>query len=346
MDVPARIAELARFTTDVAQYDRDFCLARVRDMLRIRRLEERCAELYGEGKIRGFLHLYIGEEAVAAGVMPNLRPEDNVVATYREHGQALARGVSMNAIMAEMFGKVEGCSRGRGGSMHLFDAGTRFYGGNAIVGGGLPLAAGLALADRMLPRKDCITACFFGEGAVAEGAFHESLNLAALWQLPVLFICENNLYAMGTALARSESQIDLTKKAASYGLPTAHINGMNVLAVHDAAREAVGHVRATQGPYFLELHTYRFRAHSMFDAELYRDKAEVERWKEHGPIHTFTDRLKAAGMMSEEDFQRLDREAVEEVDAAVAFAESGTWEPVEELARDVTTPAAAEGEAR
>jgi len=252
----------------------------------------------------------------------------------------------MNAIMAEMFGKVEGCSRGRGGSMHLFDAGTRFYGGNAIVGGGLPLAAGLALADRMLPRKDCITACFFGEGAVAEGAFHESLNLAALWQLPVLFICENNLYAMGTALARSESQIDLTKKAASYGLPTAHINGMNVLAVHDAAREAVGQVRATQGPYFLELHTYRFRAHSMFDAELYRDKAEVERWKEHGPIHTFTDRLKAAGMMSEEDFQRLDREAVAEVDAAVAFAESGTWEPVEELARDVTTPAAAEGEAR
>jgi pyruvate dehydrogenase E1 component alpha subunit len=346
MDVPARIAELARFTTDVAQYDGDFCLARVRDMLRIRRLEERCAELYGEGKIRGFLHLYIGEEAVAAGVMPNLRPEDNVVATYREHGQALARGVSMNAIMAEMFGKVEGCSRGRGGSMHLFDAGTRFYGGNAIVGGGLPLAAGLALADRMLPRKDCITACFFGEGAVAEGAFHESLNLAALWQLPVLFICENNLYAMGTALARSESQIDLTKKAASYGLPTAHINGMNVLAVHDAAREAVGQVRATQGPYFLELHTYRFRAHSMFDAELYRDKAEVERWKEHGPIHTFTDRLKAAGMMSEEDFQRLDREAVAEVDAAVAFAESGTWEPVEELARDVTTPAAAEGEAR
>jgi len=342
MDVQTRIAELARFTTDVAKYDRDFCLDRVRDMLRIRRLEERCAELYGEGKIRGFLHLYIGEEAVAAGVMPNLAAEDNVVATYREHGQALLRGVSMNAIMAEMYGKVEGCSRGRGGSMHLFDAGTRFCGGNAIVGGGLPLACGLALADRMLPRKDCITACFFGEGAVAEGAFHESLNLAALWQLPVLFICENNLYAMGTALARSESQIDLTKKAASYGLPTAHINGMNVLAVHDAAREAVAQVRATQGPYFLELHTYRFRAHSMFDAELYRDKAEVERWKEHGPIHTFTDRLKAAGMMSEEDFQRLDREAVAEVDAAVAFAEAGTWEPVEELTRDVTTPAVTE----
>jgi pyruvate dehydrogenase E1 component alpha subunit len=308
-------------------------------MVRIRRLEERCAELYGEGRIRGFLHLYIGEEAVAAGVMPNLAPEDNVVATYREHGQALLRGVSMDSIMAEMYGKVEGCSRGRGGSMHLFDAATRFYGGNAIVGGGLPLAVGMALADKLKPRPDCVTACFFGEGAVAEGAFHESLNLAALWTLPVLFICENNLYAMGTALARSEAQIDLTKKAASYGLPTAHINGMNVLAVHEAAKDAVARVRATRAPFFLELHTYRFRAHSMFDAELYRDKAEVERWKQHGPIHTFTERLKAAGMMSEEDFLAIDQEAIAEVDAAVRFAEAGAWEPVEELARDVCTPA-------
>jgi pyruvate dehydrogenase E1 component alpha subunit len=324
---------------DPARYGRDFCLARVRDMLRIRRLEERCAQLYGDGKIRGFLHLYIGEEAVAAGVMPSLRPEDNVVATYREHGQALLRGVSMNAIMAEMFGKQQGCSRGRGGSMHLFDRATRFFGGNAIVGGGLPLAVGLALADKLAPRPDCVTACFFGEGAVAEGAFHESLNLAALWRLPVLFICENNLYAMGTALSRSESQIDLTGKAASYGLPTGHINGMNVLAVHDAAAQAVAFVREQQAPFFLELHTYRFRAHSMFDAELYRDKAEVERWKQHGPIHTFTDRLKAAGMIDEADFERLDREAEREVDEAVAFAEAGTWEPVDRLTADVLTPA-------
>lgn len=323
---------------DPVRYGREFCLARVRDMLRIRRLEERCAQLYGEQKIRGFLHLVIGEEAVAAGVMPNLRPEDNVVATYREHGHALLRGVPMNAIMAEMYGKQEGCSRGRGGSMHLFDRATRFHGGNAIVGGGLPLAVGLALADKLAPRPGCVTACFFGEGAVAEGAFHEALNLAALWQVPVLFICENNLYAMGTALSRSESQIDLTKKAASYGLPTAHINGMNVLAVHDAARQAIAQVRETQAPFFLELHTYRFRAHSMFDAELYRDKAEVERWKQHGPIHTFTDKLKAAGLMDEADFERLDREAQAEVEAAVAFAEAGTWEPVEQLTRDVLTP--------
>ena len=261
---------------DATQYPRDFCLQRVRDMVRVRRLEERCAQLYGEGKIRGFLHLYIGEEAVASGVLPSLLPQDNVLATYREHAHALLRGVSMQSIMAEMYGKQQGCSGGRGGSMHLFDRATRFFGGNAIVGGGLPLAVGLALADKLAPRPGCVTACFFGEGAVAEGAFHESMNLAALWKLPVLFICENNLYAMGTALSRSESEIDLTRKAAAYGIPTGHINGMNVLAVLDAARQAVAFVREQQSPFFLELHTYRFRAHSMFDAELYRDKQEVE----------------------------------------------------------------------
>lgn len=330
--------ESGEFTTDVSRYEREFCLGRVRDMLRIRRLEERCAQLYGEGKIRGFLHLYVGEEAVAAGVMPNLRADDNVVATYREHAHALLRGVSMSAIMAEMFGKQEGCSRGRGGSMHLFDRATRFFGGNAIVGGGLPMAVGLALAAKM-QHEPRVTACFFGEGAVAEGAFHEAMNLAALWSLPVLFVCENNLYAMGTALARSESQIDLTKKAASYGVATGHVNGMNVLAVHDAARQAVACVRDRQRPFFLELHTYRFRAHSMFDAELYRDKEEVERWKQHGPIHSFTDRLKAAQMMDEADFERLDAQAQQEVDAAVAFAEAGTWEPVAQLAVDVCAPA-------
>jgi pyruvate dehydrogenase E1 component alpha subunit len=331
MKTPASLA----FSTDVRQHERAFCHARVRDMLRIRRLEERCAQLYGEQKIRGFLHLYIGEEAVAAGVMPNLAAQDNVVATYREHGHALLRGVSMNAIMAEMYGKQEGCSRGHGGSMHLFDRATRFYGGNAIVGGGLALAAGLALADVQLGREGAITACFFGEGAVAEGAFHETLNLAALWRLPVLFLCENNLYAMGTALARSEASIDLVAKAAGYGIEGASINGMNVLAVHEAAKEAARRVRETRSPRFLELHTYRFRAHSMFDAELYRDKAEVERWKQHGPIHTFTDRLKAAGMLSEDEFQAMDLEALEEVEGAVRFAEASSWEPPERLLDDV-----------
>ena len=192
--------------------DPDRVVGLLRQMLRVRRLEERCVELYSAAKIRGFLHVYIGEEAVAAGVMSALEPDDAVVATYREHGHALLRGVRAEAIMAEMFGRVEGCCRGRGGSMHLFDAGTRFYGGNAIVAGGLPLAVGLALADKMTGR-DRVTVCFFGEGAMAEGEFHESMNLAALWDLPVLFCCENNLYAMGTALERSESQTDLALKA-------------------------------------------------------------------------------------------------------------------------------------
>jgi pyruvate dehydrogenase E1 component alpha subunit len=308
-------------------------------MLRIRRLEEQCAQLYGEGRIRGFLHLYVGEEAVAAGVMPNLGVDDNVVATYREHGHALLRGVSMDAIMAEMFGKQEGCSRGRGGSMHLFNRATRFFGGNAIVGGGLPIAVGLGLAAKM-QHEPRVTACFFGEGAVAEGAFHESMNLAALWRLPVLFVCENNLYAMGTALSRSESQIDLTKKAASYGIASAQVNGMNVLAVHDAAQQAVAFVRERQLPFFLELHTYRFRAHSMFDPELYRDKQEVERWKQHDPIHGFAGRLQAAQMMDKADLERLDAQAQQEVDAAVAFADAGTCEPLAQLTVDVCAPPA------
>jgi pyruvate dehydrogenase E1 component alpha subunit len=320
-------------------YARDFALRLLADMLRIRRMEERCAELYGQGKIRGFLHLYIGEEAVATGAMYALDASDNVVATYREHGHALLRGVPMTAIMAEMFGKREGCSRGRGGSMHLFDAQRRLFGGNAIVGGGLPLAVGLALADK-LQGSGRITACFFGEGAMAEGAFHESMNLAALWRLPVLFCCENNLYAMGTALARSESQIDLCAKAAAFGVPTRKVDGMDVVAVHDAAQAAVEQVRESGEPLFAEFQTYRFRAHSMFDPELYRDRAEVEEWKTRGPIHTFSARLKAQEMLREDEFLALDREVAGEVQRAVDFAEAGEWEPVEDLCRDVHTPRA------
>jgi pyruvate dehydrogenase E1 component alpha subunit len=318
-------------------YARELSLALLADMVRIRRLEEKCAEAYGAGKIRGFLHLYIGEEAVAAGAMRALAPQDNVVATYREHGHALLRGVSMHAIMAEMYGKREGCSRGRGGSMHLFDAKTRFYGGNAIVGGGLPLAAGLALASKM-KNEGRVSACFFGEGAVAEGAFHESMNLAQLWRLPVAFFCENNLYAMGTAIERSQSQTDLCVKAAAFGMATLKVDGMDVVKVHDAAKQACAQVRAGEGPVFVEFQTYRFRAHSMFDAELYRDKAEVERWKTRGPIHTFAARLKAQGDLTEEQFLAVDREAIAEVERAVEFAEAGTWEPVEDLLKDVTAP--------
>ncbi len=306
----------------------------LRRMLLVRRFEERCAELYSAGHIRGFLHLYIGEEAVATGALDALREDDAIVATYREHGHALLRGVSAGAVMAEMYGKQQGCSGGRGGSMHLFDAERRLYGGNAIVAGGLPLAVGLALADAAQGR-DRVTACFFGEGAVAEGEFHEAMNLAALWRLPVLFVCENNGYAMGTALARSEASTALCAKAASYGMPATPVDGMDVFAVEDATARAAAVVRGGGGPWFLEMRTYRFRAHSMFDAELYRDPEEVERWRTRGPIVRLEGALREAGALDDAGLAAIDAEVCGVVDEAVAFAEAGTWEPVEELTAHV-----------
>jgi pyruvate dehydrogenase E1 component alpha subunit len=306
----------------------------LRQMLLIRRFEERCVELYSAERIRGFLHLYIGQEAVAVGITSVLGPDDAVVATYRDHGHALARGVPASSIMAEMFGKVEGCSRGRGGSMHLFDATTRFYGGNGIVAGGLPVAAGLALADAM-QRRPRVTACFFGEGAVAEGEFHETMNLAALWRLPVLFCCENNLYAMGTALGLSESETNVAVKASGYEIPAWSVDGMDVNAVADAANRAVDAIRGGGGPHFLELRTYRFRAHSMYDPDRYRDKAEIERWKQRDPLELFRAGLTAAGVLDDTRFAALERSVATEIDEAVAYAEAGTLEPVEELTRFV-----------
>lgn len=311
---------------------REHRLQLLRQMLLIRRFEEKCAELYTQQKIRGFLHLYIGEEAVGVGVIQALRPEDAIVSTYREHGHALARGIPAGSVMAEMFGKQEGCSRGRGGSMHLFDAKTRFYGGNAVVGGGLPIAVGLALADKMR-NQPRVTCCFFGDGAVAEGEFHECMNLAALWKLPVLFACENNRYAMGTRLDVSHSVTDLTKKAAAYCIPAAAVDGMDVLAVEEAARSATEHVRSGEGPFFLECRTYRFRAHSMYDPELYRDKAEVEEWKKRDPIPALIRRIEEDGTQT--GLAELESQVAKEVDEAIAFAEAGTWEPVEDLLRFV-----------
>jgi pyruvate dehydrogenase E1 component alpha subunit len=305
-----------------------------RDMLLVRRFEERCVELYSAGDIRGFLHLYIGEEAVAAGVLSQLGDDDNVVATYREHGHALLRGVTPRSIMAEMFGRVDGCSRGRGGSMHLFDRTQRFFGGNAIVGGGLPVAVGLGLADAM-QATGRVTACFFGEGAVAEGEFHESMNLAALWRLPVLFCCENNLYAMGSAIELVESQTDLVTKASSYGMPARSVDGMDVASVVAATRWALEHVTNARGPVFLELRTYRFRAHSMYDPELYRERTEVERWKALDPIASTAALLVAHGAATAEELAAVDTDVVAVVDDAVAFAAASPWEPVEDLERFV-----------
>jgi pyruvate dehydrogenase E1 component alpha subunit len=303
-------------------------------MLRIRRFEEAAAEQYGAGRIRGFLHLYIGEEAVAAGVLPNLAPEDAVVATYREHGQALLRGVPMNAIMAEMFGKVEGCSRGRGGSMHLFDAGTNFYGGNAIVGGGLPLAAVWALGDRMQGRRR-VTACFFGDGATAEGEFHETLNLAALWRLPRIYIIENNRYAMGTAQERVSTARDLSKNAAAWGIPGLQVDGMDVTAVKAAGEEAVAHCRAGKGPFLLEMKTYRYRGHSMSDPAKYRSREEVQAVRDKSdPIEHLKKELEAAGV-SEDELKALEKDIRRIVQDAADFAEQAPEPDLSELYTDV-----------
>ena len=322
---------------DKPRLDRAHVLDLLAHMIRIRRFEDKCAELYTRQKIRGFLHLYDGEEAIAAGVIPVLKDTDRIVATYREHGHALARGVPMASVMAEMYGKANGCSGGRGGSMHIFDAATNFYGGNAIVGGGLPLAGGLALADRMRGEAN-VTACFFGEGAVAEGEFHETMNLAELWDLPVLFVCENNLYAMGSAIARTESQTEIFEKAAAYGIEAERVDGMDVVAVEAAARRAIARIRETGRPHFLECATYRFRAHSMFDAQLYREKDEVAEWRDKGPIVRFQGWLLENGLIHQSDVDEIETRVAAEIAEAVDTAEAGAWEPVETLTHHVLGP--------
>ena len=313
---------------------RSHLLHLLQQMIRIRRFEEKCAELYSEEKIRGFLHLYNGEEAIAVGCNQVLQPEDALFCTYREHGHALARGISMTAIMAEMFGKLSGCSGGRGGSMHLFDQASHFYGGSAIVAGGLPLAVGMALADKMQKRRR-VTACFFGEGAVAEGEFHESLNLAALWQLPVLFVCENNLYAMGTALTISESEQQIYRKAQSYQINAEAVDGMNVVEVEAAAHKACAAIRNLEGPRFLECRTYRFRAHSMFDSQRYRDKEEVESWRQKGPIVQLSNWLREYQQLSEDELINIEQAVEQEIISAVNDADTAEIEPVSDLTKHV-----------
>ncbi|MFM2367848.1 MAG: pyruvate dehydrogenase (acetyl-transferring) component subunit alpha [Bacteroidota bacterium] len=303
-------------------------------MLLIRRFEEKAAEQYTKAKIRGFLHLYIGEEAVAVGVIQALNDDDNVLSTYREHGHALARGIDPDVIMAEMYGKLEGCSRGRGGSMHLFDVSNNFYGGNAIVCSHLPIAVGMALASKK-QKKTNITCCFFGEGAAAEGVFHEAMNLASLWKVPVLFVCENNLYAMGTAIKYSHAVTELEKKGAAYGIESAVVDGMDLIAVVDAANTAVEKIRSNGKPYFLVCNTYRFRAHSMFDAELYRDKKEVEEWKKKDPIPQFEQFLLQQQWITENEIAEFETKIETKIKIAVNFAEAGTWEPLDQLTKFV-----------
>jgi pyruvate dehydrogenase E1 component alpha subunit len=316
--------------------EREHGLLLLHEMIRIRRFEEKAAEVYSLGKIRGFLHLYIGEEACAVGAMQALTPEDAVVATYRDHGQALARGLPALELMAEMYGKATGCSRGRGGSMHFFDAERRFYGGNGIVAGGIPLAVGLALADTYQGNRR-VTACFFGDGAVVEGEFHECLNLAALWQLPVLFVCENNLYGMGTAIEKALARTDIAARAATYGVPSVAVDGMQVLAVEEATREAADAVRRGEGPHFVELKTYRFRAHSMADPDLYRTRAEIDEWRKRDPIDLFVGLLRELGVLDDAAFGEIEAAVAAEIGEAVAFADASPVEPFERLLEDVYT---------
>ena len=292
----------------------------VRQMMLVRRFEEKAAEMYARGRIGGFLHLYIGQEAVAVGAIACVGPEDYIVSHYRDHGHALARGVEPGPIMAELFGKSTGVSKGRGGSMHLFDVSKNFMGGYAIVGGHLPLACGLALASKHL-RNGRIVLCFLGDGAVNQGEFHESLNLAGVWRLPVVFLCENNLYGMGTNVRRVSAEPEIYKRACAYNLPSEQADGMDVLAVRKAVQKAVQHVREGKGPYFLEAVTYRFRGHSMADPELYRSKEEVQQWKGRDPISRFQRELEERGILDKGTLEKLENEVEETVREAQRFAE-------------------------
>jgi pyruvate dehydrogenase E1 component alpha subunit len=305
-------------------------------MLLIRRFEEKAAEMYALGKIGGFLHLYIGQEAVAVGAISNLRPDDYAIAGYREHGHVLAKGADPRRVMAELFGRRDGVSKGKGGSMHMFDRSINFLGGHAIVGGYLPIATGVGFANRYEDR-DRVILCFFGDGSVPQGEFHESLNLASLWKLPVIFICENNRYAMGTAIHRALAQTDISRFADSYAMLGEACDGMDVIGVRDCVGRAVARARESKTPTLVEARTYRFRGHSMRDpaAAVYRTKAEVEEEKQRDPIALFRERLLQAGALDEATWRALADRVETRVSDAVAFAEASPEPPAEWLTADV-----------
>ncbi|MDQ3433417.1 MAG: pyruvate dehydrogenase (acetyl-transferring) E1 component subunit alpha [Actinomycetota bacterium] len=314
--------------------DRDTCEKVLAKMILIRRFEERAGEMYAKAKIGGFLHLCIGEEATIVGATQALREGDYLLSTYREHGQALARGTEPNAVMAELFGKVDGCSSGRGGSMHLFDAERRFFGGYGIVGGNLPLAAGVALASDYRGTED-VTLCMSGDGATNQGTFGETMNLVALWSLPIVFMVINNQFGMGTALERHSAVTDLSKKAAGYGVPGTRCNGMDVLDTHACVSEALEKARGDRAPQLVEAVTYRYRGHSMADPEEYRTKEEVEEWRGHDPIAAFSERVTEEGELGEDDVKRMDDAAMKAVDEAVAFADASPFPDLDSLYDDI-----------
>jgi pyruvate dehydrogenase E1 component alpha subunit len=314
--------------------DVDTCREVLSKMMLIRHFEERAGEMYAKAKIGGFLHLCIGEEATVVGATQAMREGDYLLSTYREHGQALARGTHPNAVMAELFGRVDGCSSGRGGSMHLFDYERRFLGGYGIVGGNLPLATGVALRCDYEGSDDAVL-CMFGDGATNQGTFGESMNMAALWRLPVVFMVINNQFGMGTALERHSAVTDLSKKAEGYGVPGSRCDGMDVLDVHSATTEALRKAREGREPQLLEAVTYRFRGHSMADPEEYRTKEEVEEWRRRDPIAAFRRRLADEGVISEDEADQLDRQAVEAVDGSVHFADGSPFPELDSLYDDL-----------
>jgi pyruvate dehydrogenase E1 component alpha subunit len=314
----------------IKKIDREELLRLLYQMILIRRFEEKCAESYSLGKIGGFCHLYIGQEAVAVGAISVLRADDYVITSYRDHGHALAKGMSPDEIMAELYGKASGCSAGKGGSMHLFDADVNFLGGHGIVGGQIPLGTGVAFASKY-KGTDQVTLCFFGEAAVNQGAFHESLNMAQLWKIPCVYMCENNQYGMGTSLQRAMSLQDVSQKACAYELASEFVDGMDVLAVREAVMRAVERGRKEYLPTLLEIRTYRFMGHSMSDPGNYRTRAEIEKYQQRDPIKLFTESLKETSTITDEDIAGIEEKVRQEVEHAVKFAEESPEPDPEEL---------------
>ncbi len=303
-------------------------------MMLMRRFEEKCAQLYGQQKIKGFCHLYIGQEAVVAGMMSAITKNDKVITAYRDHGHALALGMSANSVMAELYGKITGCSKGKGGSMHLFSKEHNFFGGHGIVGGQIPLGAGIAFADQYLNTGN-ITVCFMGDGAVRQGALNETFNMAMLWKLPVIFVCENNGYAMGTSVQRTTNLEDIYKLGLAYDMPSAPVDGMSCEAVHDAMAEAADRARRGDGPTFLEIRTYRYRGHSMSDPAKYRSKEEVEEYRRKDPIEQVKAIILKKKWATEADLEAMEAGIMEEVEASVKFAEESPYPDASELYKDV-----------
>jgi len=321
--------------SNIAEYDREFLIKLLSDMLLIRRFEEKSAQMYGLQKIGGFCHLYIGQEAVAVGSIAALDlKKDYVLTAYRDHGHALACGSDPNALMAELYGKITGCSRGKGGSMHFFDVANHMYGGNGIVGGHLPVATGVAFKLRYNEEQGVVL-CFFGDGAIHQGAFHESLNMAKIWNLPIVYICENNQYGMGTDFRRVSSVHDLSRMGDSYGMEGRQINGMDVLEVHDATLEAVRKAREEQQPSFLEIKTYRYKGHSMSDPGKYRTREELDEYRQQDPILVLKQAMMDKGFLTETEFETMDETSRKKADEAAEFAENSPEPALETLYEDV-----------